>query len=163
MHMIKSPMILSRRSVFRAGVGLAVAATATPLLTSASRAEDQAGAARLNGNGFYRFKIGDFQATVLSDGYGQLPVGPVLAMNAPEAELAAVLKANFMQPVIQATSNMLVVDTGRERILVDTGFGEKLGPSFGNFPGLGANLRRAGITPERIHLVVLLHGHYDHS
>ena len=29
---------------------------------------DQAGADPLNGNGFYRFKIGDFQATVISDG-----------------------------------------------------------------------------------------------
>src|SRR6202007_2394333 len=73
-----------------------------------------------------------------------------------------VLKANFMQPVIQATNNMLVVDTGRERILVDTGFGEKLGPSFGNFPGLQANLRHAGITPESIDLVVTSHGHLDH-
>jgi glyoxylase-like metal-dependent hydrolase (beta-lactamase superfamily II) len=83
-------------------------------------------------------------------------------MNASEAELAPVLKANFMQPVIQFTSNILVVDTGGERILVDTGFGEKLGPSFGSFPGLEANLRRAGITPESIDLVVTSHGHLDH-
>jgi glyoxylase-like metal-dependent hydrolase (beta-lactamase superfamily II) len=67
-----------------------------------------------------------------------------------------------MQPVIQATNNMLVVDTGRERILVDTGFGEKIGPSFGSFPGLEANLRRSGITPESIDLVVTSHGHLDH-
>jgi glyoxylase-like metal-dependent hydrolase (beta-lactamase superfamily II) len=83
-------------------------------------------------------------------------------MNASEAELARVLKANFMQPVIQATNNILAVDTGRERILVDTGFGEKLGPSFGSFPLLEANLRRAGITPESINLVVTSHGHLDH-
>ena len=149
--MIKSPTILTRRSVFRSGAGLAVAATATPLLTPASaQAEDarQAGAEPLNGNGFYRFKIGDFQATVISDGYGPIPVGPIFAMNVSEAELAPVLKANFMPPVIQATNNILVVDTGRERILVDTGFGEKLGPSFGSFPGLEANLRRAGIMGE---------------
>ena len=163
--MTKSPTILTRRSVFRAGAGLAVAATATPFLTPVSaQAEDarQAGAEPQNGNGFYRFKIGDFQATVVSDGYGQLPIGPILAMNAPEAEVAAVLKANFMQPVIQATNNMLVVDTGRERILVDTGFGEKLGPSFGSFPGLEANLGRARIAPESIDLVVTSHGHLDH-
>ena len=45
--MIKSPPILTRRSVFRAGAGLAVAATATRLITPASaQAEDarQAGA-----------------------------------------------------------------------------------------------------------------------
>ena len=46
--MIKFPTILTRRSMFRAGAGLTVAATATPLLTPASaQAEDaprQAGA-----------------------------------------------------------------------------------------------------------------------
>jgi len=74
--MIKSPTILTRRSIFRAGAGLAVAATATPLLTPASaQAEDARGAEPLNGDGFYRFKIGDFQATVISDGYGQIPSG----------------------------------------------------------------------------------------
>ena len=75
---------------------------------------------------FYRFKIGDFQATVISDGYGQIPIWPTFAMSVSEAELAPVLQANFMQPVIQATNNMLVVDTGRERILVG-----KIGPSLG--------------------------------
>src|SRR5271166_6668125 len=41
----------------------------------------------LNGNGFYRFKIGDFHATVISDGYGQTPNRPILVMNASEAEI----------------------------------------------------------------------------
>jgi len=123
---------------------------------------NQAGSEPLNGNGFYRFKIGDFQATVISDGQGPIPVSPILVLNAPEAELAAVLRANFMEPVIQATNNPLVVDTGRERILVDTGSGEKIGPPFGGFPRLEANLGRAGITPESIDLVVISHGHLDH-
>src|ERR1700726_5218463 len=163
--MIEPPTTLTRRSVFRAGAGLAVAAVGTSLLPPVSaRAEGvgQAGAEPLNGDGFYRFKIGDFQATVISDGYGQIPLRPILVMNASEAELAPVLKANFMQPVIQITANPLVLDTGRERILVDTGFGEKLGPSYGSFPELGANLRRAGITPESIDLAVTSHGHLDH-
>jgi glyoxylase-like metal-dependent hydrolase (beta-lactamase superfamily II) len=136
----------------------------TILTPASAQAEDvrQAGAESLNGNGFYRFKIGDFQATVISDGYGPIPVGPIFAINASEAELAPVLKANFMQPVIQATNNPLVVDTGRERILVDTGFGEKIGPPFGSFPGLEENLRRAGITLESIDLVVISHCHLDH-
>src|ERR1700740_1497568 len=136
----------------------------TILTPASAQAEDarQAGAEPLNGDGFYRFKIGDFQATVISDGSGQIPIRPILAMNVSEAELAPVLKANFMQPVIQITNNILVVDTGRERILIDSGFGEKLGPSFGSFPGLEANLRRAGIATESIDLVVTSHGHLDH-
>jgi glyoxylase-like metal-dependent hydrolase (beta-lactamase superfamily II) len=98
---------------------------------------------------------------VISDGYGPIPA-PIFAVNAAEAELASALKANFVQPVIQVTGNPLVVDTGRQRILVDTGFGEKLGPSFGNFPALEENMRRAGITPESIDLVAISHGHLDH-
>jgi len=123
---------------------IAMNESATILTSDSSQAEEgrQAGAESLNGNGFYRFKIGDLQATVISDGYGPIPVGPIFAMNVSEAELAPVLKANFMPPVIQVTNNILVVDTGRERILFDTGFGEKIGPPFGNFPGLEANLRR---------------------
>ena len=76
--MTKSPTIPNRRSVLRAGAALAVAATATPLFTRASAwAEDarQAGAEPLNGDGFYRFKIGDFQATVISDGHGRFRSG----------------------------------------------------------------------------------------
>jgi glyoxylase-like metal-dependent hydrolase (beta-lactamase superfamily II) len=136
----------------------------TILTPASAQAEDarQAGAESLNGNGFYRFKIGDFQATVISDGYGPIPVRPIFAMNTTEAELAPVLKANFMQPVIQATNNPLVVDTGRERLLVDTGFGEKIGPPFGSFPGLEENLRRAGIMSESIDVVVISHCHLDH-
>src|SRR3979490_3050207 len=94
----------------------------TILPPASAQAEDarQAGAEPLNGNGFYRLKIGDFQSTVISAGYGlQIPGGPRLALHASDAELAPVLKANFMQPVILVTNNMLVVDTGRERVLVD--------------------------------------------
>src|SRR6266478_6464958 len=162
--MIKSPDDPNVRSKFRDDAAPAVAATAAPFTPASARAEDerQPGAESLNGNGFYRFKIGDFQATVISDGYGELPVGPVFATNVSEVELAPVLNANFMQPMVQVTNNVLVVDTGEERILVDTGFGEKIGPSFGSFPGLEANLRRAGIGPESIDLVVISHCHLDH-
>jgi hypothetical protein len=75
--------------------------SSTILTPASAQAEDarQAGAEPLNGNGFYRFKLGDFQATVISDGYGlEIPVGPIFAANASEAELAPVLKANFMPP-----------------------------------------------------------------
>src|SRR3984957_9352535 len=131
---------------------------------ASAKADDpnQTGAEPLNGNGFYRFKIGDFQATVISDGQGPIPVSPIFVMKDSGAEVAPVLRANFMQPVIQATNNPLVVDTGRERILGDSGFGYKIGPPFGSFPRLQANLARAGIAPESIDLVAVSHGHLDH-
>jgi hypothetical protein len=136
--MMRPPTTLTRRSVFRAGTGLAVAAMGTSLLTAASaqaEADRQAGTEPLNGDGFYRFKIGDFQATVISDGYGQIPIRPIFVMNASEAELAPVLKANFMQPMIQVTNNILVVDTGRERIVVDSALVKNSAHPSVAFPG----------------------------
>ena len=44
---------------------------------------NQAGADALNGNGFYRFKIGDFQASVISDGQGPIPVRTPPRLNSP--------------------------------------------------------------------------------
>lgn len=91
---------------------------ATPSPTGMSKENEVTQAAEeknmesLNGNGFYRFKIGDFQATVISDGHGDFPVKPVFAMNISEADVAPVLKANFMPPAIQVSNNILVVDTG---------------------------------------------------
>jgi hypothetical protein len=88
--MIESRTILTRRSIFRAGAGVAVVAKAAPLLTPAPAQAEvarQADAEPLNGNGFYRFKIGDFQATVISDGYGQLPIRPILAMKSLKPHL----------------------------------------------------------------------------
>ena len=156
--MIKPPDDPNAGSTLRDRAG----PTATSPASAQAEGDRQASAEPLNGNGFYRFKIGGFEATVISDGYGELPVGPIFAMNVSEDELAPVLKANFMQPVIQVTNNVLVVDTGAERLLVDTGFGEKIGPSFGSFPGLEPNLRRAGIAPDSIDLVVTSHCHLDH-
>src|SRR5260370_1814280 len=162
--MIKSPTTLTRRSVFRAGAGLAVAGAATPFFTpNLVQAETQSSGESLNGHGFYRFKIGDFKATVISDGYGQIPIKPVFVMNATDAEIAPVLKANFLQPVVQVTNNFLVVDTGRERILVDSAFGEKLGRAFGTFPGLDATLFRAAIAPASIALLLISHPHPYHT
>jgi len=137
--MTKAPTTLTRRRIFRAGAALAVTATATPLLTPASvRAEDdrQAGADRLNGNGFYRFKIGDFQATVISDGYGQSVRSADPRMNVSEAELRSGVAGKLHAAVDPSHEQHVGGRHGvRERILVDTGFGEKIGHPSAAFPG----------------------------
>jgi hypothetical protein len=71
--------------------------SATILTSASAQAEDarQAGLQPLNGNGFYRFKIGDFQATVISDGYGPIPVGPIFAINVSEAETCPGVKGKL--------------------------------------------------------------------
>jgi glyoxylase-like metal-dependent hydrolase (beta-lactamase superfamily II) len=49
----------------------------------------------LNGNGFYRFKIGDFQATVISDGYGPIPA-PIFAANASDSRYESEVNSSPM-------------------------------------------------------------------
>ena len=67
---------------------------------------------------------------MVSDGFGTIPIAPLFAPDLPEAELTAVLKANFMPATIVGSINALVLDTGRERVLADCGWGEKFGPNF---------------------------------
>src|SRR5258705_171512 len=102
----------TRRSLMK-GASLLAASTAAPLLAGASPAAAASGELKTppHERGSYRFKIGDFQATVVSDGYGDGAFWPMFANNAPEAEVKAALAANFVPPVRQGTCNILVVDT----------------------------------------------------
>jgi glyoxylase-like metal-dependent hydrolase (beta-lactamase superfamily II) len=112
--------------------------------------------------GSYRFNIGDFKATVVSDGYGSVPFWPVFAANQTEEAVQPFLKQNRLGATVQGTNNLLVVDTGTDRVMVDTGFGDVLGPEVGHFPWLVANLKRAGITFESITMIIISHIHFDH-
>lgn len=161
--MTKFPAVMTRRTVFRAVGGMTASAAALPLLPSGVALADDAGfRIPLNGNGFYRFKLGEFQLTVISDGFGDLPISPIFVTNAPEAELNPLLAANFMRPTIQGTVHALLIETGKERVLIDTGFGKKFGPTFGKYGAVTDNLRNAGVSLDSIDVVVLSHGHMDH-
>jgi hypothetical protein len=68
------------------------------------------------------------EATVVSD--GRLPLGdPIPAFPAsPPQEIAALMQANFL-PVNAANleQNALIVNTGRQLVLFDTGMGDSMG------------------------------------
>jgi glyoxylase-like metal-dependent hydrolase (beta-lactamase superfamily II) len=133
-----------------------------PIVKPLSARADVASPSAQRGSGFYSFKIGDFQASVVSDGFGSMPYQPIFAPNASQAEFDSAMKANFMKPIVQGATNALVIDTGKQRILIDTGWGEKHGPTFGDYPQLVSSLQRAGFQPDSIDIVVLSHGHLDH-
>ena len=75
-----------------------------------------------------------------------------------EADLAEALAPNPIPKEIRVGYSGLLVDTGKERVLIDTGAGA-LGPDTGRLP---ENLRECGYTPEQIDLVILSHMHPDH-
>ncbi len=116
---------------------------------------------------WHRFRWGDFEATVISDGH--LPLGkPAESFVGPGAgRIAQMLTGEFLDPeAATLEQNILVLNTGRQLLLFDTGMGESMGPAskmFGPTTGrMLANLRAAGIEPAQIDMVLCTHGHCDH-
>jgi glyoxylase-like metal-dependent hydrolase (beta-lactamase superfamily II) len=147
--------MITRRMALGAGVALLGAGTAE-------------GAAPMRGGqvaGWYRFRLGAFECTVVSDGAINLaPPHPTFGgAVATEAEVTAALRDAFLPTDRLPTAvNCLVVNTGPALVLLDAGVGPK--PAFG--PGTGrlpASLAAAGIAPAEVDLVAFTHAHADHS
>lgn len=152
-------MTFNRRTLLGAGL----AAAALPLMQAKA-------AAPFVGRGapaWYRFRFGEYEATVISD--GALPLGKAedSFVGARPGEINAMMQANFLDPAnALLEQNALVINTGRNLILFDTGMGDSMGADsqmFGPTTGrLLRNMRQAGIDPAQIDLVVLSHAHCDH-
>jgi glyoxylase-like metal-dependent hydrolase (beta-lactamase superfamily II) len=114
----------------------------------------------LSGNaGYYRFRIGEISATVLSDG---MIGGPprIYASDAPEAELQEVLRRAFLPTDHLALNlNTLLIETGGWRILIEAGAGGTMGPNGGR---LFENLAAIGLSAADIDAIVISHTHPDH-
>jgi glyoxylase-like metal-dependent hydrolase (beta-lactamase superfamily II) len=116
------------------------------------------------GPAFYRFKLGAFELTAVSDGPLTLgpPSGDVIKGMSKE-EITKILADNY-QPTdtVRREQNTLVINTGPRLVLIDTGTGpavKAFGPDTGRLP---ANLRAAGIDPAAIDAILLTHPHADH-
>jgi glyoxylase-like metal-dependent hydrolase (beta-lactamase superfamily II) len=110
----------------------------------------------------YRFRVGSFACLAVADGTRVYDdPGELLFANAPASERAAAFLAHGLPtpwPEWINTYVPLLIDTGAQRVLVDTGIGPVV-PTAGR---LRANLAAAGIAPETVDTVVLTHAHPDH-
>jgi glyoxylase-like metal-dependent hydrolase (beta-lactamase superfamily II) len=106
----------------------------------------------------YWFKAGAFNCLAVSDGAFVYPAATFFA-NASKGDYEAELEKRHL-PLDEVTTPFvcLFIDTGEHRVLVDTGAG-KLAPTTGH---LVTNLRRQGIDPASIGVVILTHAHPDH-
>jgi hypothetical protein len=86
-------LALGRRDLFRSSAIMTAAAASHSFATLAAAAEI-ASATDLQRAGFFRFKIGNFEATVISDGHGVIPFWPTFAANQPEAAVLPALEAS---------------------------------------------------------------------
>ena len=107
----------------------------------------------------YTVKHGAFELTVVSDGHLVLPVS-FLAPDAPPEERAALLKAaGETGEQYNSPTNVTLIRTASDLILIDMGSGDRFMPTAGK---LWDNLKAAGIDKSKITKVIFTHGHPDH-
>ena len=153
---------LSRRSLLvgTAVVGAALAGTTT-IVPSANAAAPAAGKQNA---GWYRYKVGEFEVTVVTDGQGSNPLGDSYVVNTPKDAVAKDLEAQFLpKDKVIHTYTPVVINTGSKLVAIDTGLG--LGTYAQSKGALGqyqANLKAAGIDASAIDVVIISHFHGDH-
>ena len=131
------------RRTFLAAAAAGFAARALPALAAAP----------------YAFRHGTFDVTVVSDGHLVLPTS-FLAAGAPGPERAALFKAAGQTgEQYNSPTNITLIRTSNDLILIDMGSGDRFMPTAGKLWG---NLKTAGIDKAKITKVVFTHGHPDH-
>ena len=108
--------------------------------------------------GYYRWMLGEFEVTVLSDGTFQMDAGKVLTNITPK-ELDAALAGSFLKEPVETSVNGFLINTGAKLVLVDTGTGTLFGPTLGKLP---SNLKASGYRPEQVDEIYITHMHDDH-
>jgi glyoxylase-like metal-dependent hydrolase (beta-lactamase superfamily II) len=151
----------TRRTVLTgAAVGVAVIAkeaVVAPAHAAASPTGKQA-------PGFYRYKIGSYEITVVTDGARSFPLSETFVTNAKKEEVNAALEAAYLpRDTITIVYNPIVINTGLKLIAIDTGYGAaeaaKPNSAHGRYQ---QNLAAAGIDAGSIDVVIISHYHPDH-
>jgi glyoxylase-like metal-dependent hydrolase (beta-lactamase superfamily II) len=108
--------------------------------------------------------LGDFELTAVSDGTYIGDAGGFFGV-VPKVLWQRKVKADDMNQ-IAVSCNSVVVRTGRQTILIETGTGNKMDERLRKFfqpeEKLLQNLHAAGIAPEDIDIVINSHLHFDH-
>lgn len=130
----------------------ATAATAAAM-NAASAAVIEAPAAP----GFYRFMLGSFAVTALSD--GKRPINAHMLSNISEQQVDHALADAGQPNPVPSSFNAFLIDTGSKLVLIDTGAGVLWGPQLGK---LSQQLQLAGYAAEQVDEVYLTHMHSDH-
>jgi glyoxylase-like metal-dependent hydrolase (beta-lactamase superfamily II) len=144
----------------RAALAGAAATTLTPLLASTS-AKAAAPPSGQQAPGYYRYKIGSHELTVLLDGVRRPKLEQSPIRNATLDQVKAELAARYL-PTDQLGLyfHPTVVNTGGRLVLIDTGNGPgSRQAGTGRTPD---NLAAAGIDAKAIDVVIISHFHGDH-
>lgn len=152
---------LSRRTMFKLAGASALAAPAV-LGRPAFAAEEVPMQPAPSGVEYKRFRLGDFEITILSDGHRRVPdPHSIFGLDQDKAAVETLLQENFLPTdAMQFTFAPVLVNTGSDLLVFDTGNGE---PGRQGGAGLAMeSLKASGYKPEDVSVIVLTHMHGDH-
>jgi len=157
-------MTITRRTVL-AGTALAAAPIggSTALAQTNTATPGTSTSAPTTGSrqapGFYRYKVGDIEVTVVNDGFARRPLDGFIR-NAEIKDVQAAMQEAFLpDDALPITFNTLVLNQGGRLTLIDTGNGDMGAPTSGRWM---ENFRAAGFDPAQVNTVVISHFHGDH-
>ncbi len=107
----------------------------------------------------YRFTQGEFDITVVSDGFIALPSDIIMPEASDQDKRAILARLGGGRTTAPMYTNIPVIRTGTEIVIVDTGSGSQFQDTAG---ALEENLKRADIDPASVTKVILTHAHPDH-
>jgi glyoxylase-like metal-dependent hydrolase (beta-lactamase superfamily II) len=153
---------LNRRSVLTGAVAASAAGALTPLATAPAFAT--APPVGKQAAGYYRYKVGTTEVTVVTDGVNRFKFPDTFVVNKNRDEVNAAWTALFQEKDMMVVPySPIAVNTGSKLIVIDTGTGE------GNFERtkgaagqFHSNLKASGIDRNQVDTVIISHFHGDH-
>jgi len=153
---------LTRRRLLTTAVAATAAGAAAPAATSPAQAA--APPVGTQAPGWYRYKVGSIEVTVVTDGANKFKFADDHVTNKKRDEVNTALAAAYFEKDMMTTPyNPVVINTGAKLVVIDTGTSEA---NFERSKGVAGqfqrNLAAAGIDRNAVDAVIISHYHGDH-
>jgi glyoxylase-like metal-dependent hydrolase (beta-lactamase superfamily II) len=160
MRMSGENTMFTRRRLLTSAAAVAAAAP----LAARLPAEAAAPLATNQAPGWYRYKVGSTEVTVVTDGAFANPLTDTFIRNVKKEETNKALEAMHLQKdKVVVPYTPIVVNTGSRLVVIDTGLGGPLyQQSKGGVGQFHTNLAAAGIDAKAVDAVIISHFHGDH-
>lgn len=156
---------INRRSVLTGAVAVPAALALAPIAPSYAQKAPAPATATQNA-GWYRYKVGTHEVTVVTDGISRYRFPDGFVANKSREEVNAGLAAAFLQPapdMVAIPYTPVVVNTGTKLVVMDTGTGEANHAASKGVAGqFHTNLAASGIDRTKVDTVIISHFHGDH-